>query len=320
MKEAPPVYKPAVASIQRVSAPPVYRPQQIVKPAVQAKAGIQARTETRPAPPVYRPQAGVQMKAAQGLARNIIQTRASIQVNKSEIAKTHANRPSLAHEQPYQPIQFKPAASMSLQSGEKTVVQRVRAYRVGTSKSSYKIAVKNGKIESLSGGSTGIDISFGDAEHANYYFATKKSDAGAVMDEWEFPDDVYELIVYRMKNPMKQECPNPKQAKLWDKIKKLPAPVNSTDTVVTRGGLIAPHFPIEWIPILEKYSKGKAVTRTTVAEAFPPDPPVVVVGFQDNDIVTVYLPADNHGPEEVEGQMKYSQYLTEYKSGGYLFR
>ncbi len=108
---------------------------------------------------------------------------------------------------------------MSFPAGRNAVVQRVRAYRVGTSASSYKIQVAAGKIESLSGGSTGIDISFGDAEHANYYFATKKSDSGAVMDEWEFPDDVYALIVYHMKNPMKQECPDSKQAKLWDKLK-----------------------------------------------------------------------------------------------------
>jgi hypothetical protein len=319
MKTAPLVYKPASGSIQRSSAPPVYRPQQIGKPAVQPKAGNQFRTETRSAPPVYRPQSSAQMKVAPSSGKNIFQNTAMIQTKFQPAKINTINRPALAHEQPCRPIPFKPA-SMNLQAGRNTAVQRVRAYRVGTSASSYKIQVKGGKIESLSGGSTGIDISFGDAEHANYYFETKKSDAVAVMDEWEFPDDVYGLIVYRMKNPMKQECPNSKKAKLWEKIKKLPAPVNSTDSVVTKGGLVAPHFPIEWISILEKYSKGKAVTRTTVAEAFPPETPVVVAGFKNEDTGTVYLPADDNDPEEVEGQMTYGEYLTSYKSGGYEFR
>lgn len=323
--KVPPVYKPTPVE---AAAPPVYRPQQtgkpaqpkVGKPAVQPKAGTQVRTETHPAPPVYRPQAGAQMKAAPASGKNIFRKPVLIQAKQAEPAKVHGNKPRLAHEQPHRPIQLKPVTSTGLQAGKKMVVQRVRAYRVGTSKSSYKIQIKNGKIESLSGGNTGIDISFGDAEHANYYFATKKSDAGAVLDEWEFPDDVYELIVHRMNNPMKQACPNPKKEKLWDEIKKLPAPVNSTDVVVTRGGLIAPHFPLAWIDILEKYSKGKAVTRTTVAEAFPPPPPVVVAGFKDTDIGTVYLPADTSGPEIVEGQMTYGKYLAEYQSGGYQFR
>lgn len=301
-------------------APPVYRPQKSTNPGVQLKPDKHFRAETRPAPPVYRPQAGAQMKAVSVPGKNIFRKATLIQAKQTEPAKAHSNRPHLAHERSYRPIQLKPATSTGLQADSKMVVQRVRAYRVGTSKSSYKIQIKNGKIESLSGGNTGIDISFGDAEHANYYFATKKSDAGAVLDEWEFPDDVYELIVYRMKNPMKQACPNPKQTKLWDKIKKLPAPINSTDVVVTRGGLIAPHFPLEWIPLLQKYSTGKTVTRTTVAEAFPPQPPVVVAGFKDTDIGTVYLPADAIGPEIVEGLMTYGQYLAEYQSGGYQFR
>jgi hypothetical protein len=134
------------------------------------------------------------------------------------------------------------------------------------------------------------------------------------------PDDVYALIVYRMKHPMKQECPNAKQSKLWDQMKKLPAPVNSTDSVVTKGGLIAPHFPIEWITILNKYSTGKAVTRTTVAEAFPPETPAPKVGFSDDDMGDVYLPADGEEAEVVEGRMSYADYLSNWKQGGYEFR
>jgi hypothetical protein len=319
MKTAPPVYKPASASIQRSSAPSVYRPQQMGKPAVQPKAPGGLRVETRPAPPVYRPTASAQMKATSLPGKNFFPKPALTRAIQP-IRINSVNRPVLAHEQPYRPIQLKPASTVNIAAARNTVVQRVRAYRVGTSASSYKIQVAAGKITSLSGGTTGIDISFGDADHANYYFATKKSDSGAVMDEWEFPDDVYELIVYRMKHPMKQECPNDKKAKLWEKIKKLPAPVNSTDSVVTKGGLIAPHFPIEWIPILDKYSKGKTVTRTTVAEAFPVTP-VVSTGFKDDDLGTVYLPADDDNDEEaLDDQITYGEYVSAYKSGGYAFR
>lgn len=59
MKTATPVYKSVSGSIQRSSGPPVYRPQQIDKPAVQPKTASAWRLETLPAPPVYRPGAGV---------------------------------------------------------------------------------------------------------------------------------------------------------------------------------------------------------------------------------------------------------------------
>jgi hypothetical protein len=155
---------------------------------VQPKAANVSRLETRPAPAVYRPQVSAQMKAAPGPAKNIFPKPALIQTKPAYLPKINTiNRPALAQEQSYRPVQLKPASSMNFPAGRNAVVQRVRAYRVGTSASSYKIQVAGGKITSLSGGSTGIDISFGDAEHANYYFATKKSDSGAVMDEWEFP-------------------------------------------------------------------------------------------------------------------------------------
>jgi hypothetical protein len=149
------------------------------------------------------------------------------------------------------------------------VVQLVKAYRVGTSKSKYKISISGGKITGMSGGRSGIDISFGDRAHADYYFETKKSDKEAVLDEWEFPDKVYNLIVYRMRFPMKTTCPKGGDESIWNVIKKLPAPVNSSDQFVRENDQIAPHFPLAWIPLLEKYSKNKVVKRTTVEEAFP---------------------------------------------------
>jgi len=71
-RPAPPVYRPqqvgrpavqqkptAQFRIETRVAPPVYRPQQAGRPAVQQKPAAQSRIETRVAPPVYRPKAPV---------------------------------------------------------------------------------------------------------------------------------------------------------------------------------------------------------------------------------------------------------------------
>src|SRR5947209_7486551 len=68
--KAPPVYKPA---LPRVSAPPVYQPQQKANASLQPKPAGNFRLESRPAPPVYHPQPtrnpGVQPKAAGNFKR-----------------------------------------------------------------------------------------------------------------------------------------------------------------------------------------------------------------------------------------------------------
>jgi hypothetical protein len=204
------------------------------------------------------------------------------------------------------------------------VLQPVMAYRVGTGKSKYKVEIDEdkGTIKELKGGSSGIDISFDSRDHASYYFATKKGDAESVMDEWDFPDDLYKLLVYRMNNPAHKKCPDGGSQAIWDEIKNLPAPMNSSDKAVREGGLIAPHFQLAWIPVLNKYCKNKKVKRTTVAEEFPVVTPVVVVGAEpgENDDVEVYLPADAVNGEEIEGTMKYSEYRLNFRSGGYNWR
>jgi hypothetical protein len=198
------------------------------------------------------------------------------------------------------------------------VLQRVRAYRVGTSASSYKIGVKEGKIDSMQGGRSGIDISFASQEHADYYFATKKNDVGAVLDEWEFPDGAYAAIKARIAR--KNSKPKDVSQGVWDEVKTLPAPTNSSDKFVTENSLIAPHFPIEWIPFLEKYSKGQRVTRVTTAEAFPPEPepPQAIDGSTRGRIL--FLDTQSGIDEEIDADASLDDFNSDYRDlGGYRF-
>ncbi|PYP90502.1 MAG: hypothetical protein DMG65_11465 [Candidatus Angelobacter sp. Gp1-AA117] len=171
----------------------------------------------------------------------------------------------------------------------------------------------------MSGGRSGIDISFGDRAHADYYFETKKNDSEAVLDEWEFPDDVYDAIVERMNFPMKKACPNGIKSGIWDQIKNLPAPVNSSDKFVRENSQVAPHFPNEWIDLLAKYSKNKSVTRTTVAEAFPVEEVVEEVPDSQLNGRAVLYSEDGSVEEDSQGMTKEDFDTKDWAKAGYQF-
>jgi hypothetical protein len=323
---APPVYRPkqAPAPVQakmaqqgqpssaggtprRPVAPPVYHPQQ--KKTVQPKMGAPAQArKAAKTQPVYRPEAGPLRPHPPSSMRAVMQMKPN-----RPSAATFKARPTVS-----------PATSVRTKAAG-VVLQPMMAYRVGTSKSKYKVEIDEdkGTIKDIKGGASGIDISFGSRDHASYYFATKKSDEESVLDEWDLPDKLYTLIVYRMNHPAHKSCPAGGNAAIWNEIKNLPAPTNSSDQVVRENNLIAPHFQLAWIPILSKYCKGQKVKRTTVAEEFPAEeeaPSVVAATPGDDDNVEVYIPADGADAEEVEGTMTYAEFRKDYGGGGYAYR
>lgn len=163
-------------------------------------------------------------------------------------------------------------------AGQSRVLQRIKAYRVGTAKSVYKIQVDGGKVVKYEAGRSGIDISFGDITHADHYFRTKQSDPGARLVEWDFPDDLYEMIVAKIKHTGAGEIPDSWKApktggaklsrlqKMWFAISKLPAPVQSSDDYVKEMNIYAPHFEPRWIKIFNDFATGRAAKVYTYAE------------------------------------------------------
>ncbi|MEA2463429.1 MAG: hypothetical protein QOJ98_1176 [Acidobacteriota bacterium] len=188
------------------------------------------------------------------------------------------------------------------------VVQRVRAFRVDSTPDARKVEIADGKLVAFQGQEHGIDISFGDSAHSDYYFKNKD---GEVLDEWDLPDDLYEAIVHRMRFPAERGQPKDVKKKAWDLVKNLSAPVNSSDQFVREGSLTAPHFGGDWIPVLTKACKGKAVTRITAAQYFGP---------KDTTVVDIYLSADANGPKQLQERATYGEFMSNYESiGGYEY-
>lgn len=176
------------------------------------------------------------------------------------------------------------------------IVQMVRAFRVGTTLSNYKVVVdpESGNITEFKGGKSGIDISFESREHALYYLQTKSGDSNAKLVEWEMDDNLYAMIKRRMGLEVKGKVPAswiaPKKGKpgrlaaLWTKIQKISKPVNSTDKIVVKNNLIAPHFGLDWIPIFNKAGKGRATVTGHEEEESTP-----AATFQATDWVALNL-------------------------------
>lgn len=109
-----------------------------------------------------------------------------------------------------------------------------------------------------------MNISFGDGAHAEYFYnkklneeKRKNTDYGVVTAEWEFPDDLYAAAKARMNAETKR--PNEVPGGLWNDVKELPMPGNSTDSVVKKNRWEAFCFPSEWIPVINKYCRNAAV-------------------------------------------------------------
>lgn len=206
-----------------------------------------------------------------------------------------------------------------LSKNRAAVTQLIKAYRVGTTASKYKIEADAGKITKFSGGSSGIDISFGNADHAEYYFQTKKSDDGSEMVEWDFPDNVYEMIKLKMNNSGGKKIDHVKHDPIWNDMKNLSKPVNSTDQIVVENNLKAPHFGKDWIPFLNKYCKGSNALTTTHEMYFEaPEVDVQIpVEITRNTDGYAYNPEDEW---EGESYMNYGDYEDRLlKDYGYIF-
>lgn len=280
---------------------------------VQSASRGSFRLERRPAPRAYKLSPASQPKLAgqAGLVKSRTPADAHVNIATPRLCTPTCTGAGAAGH-------VAPKIAANLNRYRLPVVQRVKAYRVGTKNSKYKITISGGKITGMSGGRSGIDISFGDRAHADYYFETKKSDKEAVLDEWDFSDKVYDLIVYRMKFPMKTACPKDGDESIWSDIKKLPAPVNSSDQFVRENNQIAPHFPLEWIPLLEKYSKNKVVTRTTVEEAFPEEE--VVEEISDSELQGEAYQIEAGIEVDVQQMTKKEFDDEEWAKAGYQFR
>ena len=176
----------------------------------------------------------------------------------------------------------------------------VKAYRVGTSESTYKTEVEDDKLKAYDGGRSGIDISFESEAHAEYYFKTKKSDPGARLFIWEFPDDLFEMIKAKIDhvggNKIPQEWKNPDSplGKMWKALEKMSAPTDTTDPEARQLKVYAPHFDTKWSPILNKYATGGAAKVYTYDEYFPDETPSIkpdeTPSIKPNDLVWFYEP------------------------------
>lgn len=199
------------------------------------------------------------------------------------------------------------------------VTQLIKAYRVGTTASKYKIETDAGKIAKFSGGSSGIDISFEDSAHAEYYFQTKKSDEGSEMVTWDFPDKIYKMIILKMNHSGGTKIDHVKNDPIWKEMERLPKPVNSTDKFVVENNLIAPHFSKDWIPFLNKYCKGSNAVTTTHEMYF--EAPEVDVQIPVE--ITRNTDGSAYNPEnEWEGElyMNYGEYKDSLlEDEGYIF-
>ncbi|MEM0996820.1 MAG: hypothetical protein AAGN35_07065 [Bacteroidota bacterium] len=194
--------------------------------------------------------------------------------------------------------QMESESEQSPQPSGGEVTQMIRAYRVGTSKSKYKVQVdpKTGKITEFRGGKSGIDISFGDRAHAEYYLQTKQGDPEAELVEWEMDDTLYEMIVARMKNVGGSKIPREwkssgsgKKSQLqamWDVVSRASSPTNSSDQYVRKNNLIAPHFGLDWIAIFNKYGKGSARVSGH-SESASPAPPAPSGDYEDDELVVL---------------------------------
>lgn len=159
--------------------------------------------------------------------------------------------------------------------------QLTRAYRVEPLNAKIKLNEERNKIESFDGGGHGIDISFKDSGHAEYYLSSRKD---CILISWDMRDDFYDAIIHRIKGT----SPKNKETGIWKDVCHLKQPKNSSDSIVTENDWIAPHFGIQWIIPFNKYGKGSNVGVQTHSDLFGTDEPVESNIFKDNDLVCIY--------------------------------
>lgn len=219
---APPVYRPEVRKIvqpklispQRMSPPVANRPEQ--RSTVQVKITAQ----TPKAPPAYRPQpvpqvmrggaGAVQRKPVAHSAPTLKPTAMNRPLTAAKVLqkKTIVASKSQTHSKPapisnvrMKFIARRAPKAVQLKSqlprlNRRNVLQLVNAYRVEGDAKNPKLQVNEaGKLTGFLDDGYGINISFVESSHADYYLGTKGEDA--IMYEFEVDDKLWAVIQKR---------------------------------------------------------------------------------------------------------------------------
>jgi hypothetical protein len=102
----------------------------------------------------------------------------------------------------------------------------------------------------------GINVSFGDLSHADKYFRSKLSESeDYVLVEWDFDDELYEMIQGRINQQTETKW---KSKAKWKDVCGCRKPVPTSDSwVIDKKNAL--HLPrAEWIAVLNTHAKGGA--------------------------------------------------------------